>query len=112
MLCSDESGALVFIPIYTIHRHRSLWSNPDAFDPGRFTVASERARPRCAFMPFGAGPRVCIGASFAMLEMVVGLAMLLKATRLRFSDASPPQPIHRITLPPRGPLTLCIDART
>lgn len=107
-----RAGSLVFIPIYTIHRHRTLWSDPDAFDPGRFTPALERARPRCAFMPFGAGPRICIGASFAMLEMVVGLATLLKGVRLHLRDPAPPQPIHRITLRPRQALALRIEART
>ncbi len=104
-----RAGSLVFIPIYTIHRHQTLWSDPDVFDPARFTPAAERARPRCAFMPFGAGPRICIGASFAMLEMVVGLATLLNGVRLRLGDGAVPQPIHRITLRPKQPLVLKIE---
>jgi cytochrome P450 len=106
-----RAGSLVFIPIYTIHRHRVLWSDPDVFDPARFSATSEQTRPRCAYMPFGAGPRICIGASFAMLEMLVGLATVLTKVRLRLGDPTPPQPMHRITLRPEHALVLRVEAR-
>ncbi|TNC59325.1 cytochrome P450 [Rubellimicrobium roseum] len=107
-----RTGSLVFIPIYTIHRHRTLWEEPDVFDPARFQDAATRLRPRCAFLPFGAGPRICIGAGFALMEMIVGLATLLNHVTVRLGSSVPPQPIHRITLRPEGPLVLRFEPRS
>ncbi len=106
-----EPTTLIFIPIYAIHRHEALWSNPDCFDPMRFRSEAQATRPRCAYLPFGAGPRICIGASFAMMEMVAGLATMLAATRFRLHDDTPPEPLHRITLRPRNPVVLRIEPR-
>ena len=106
-----RAGSLIFIPIYAIHRHRALWSDPDLFDPDRFQDSSAHARPRCAYMPFGAGPRICIGAAFAMLEMVVGLASLLARVRVRLVGESPPIPIQRVTLRPQSGMVLRVEAR-
>lgn len=106
-----RAGSLIFIPIYAIHRHRALWSDPDLFDPDRFQETSARDRPRCAYMPFGAGPRICIGAGFAMLEMVVGLASMLARVRVRLEDESPPSPVQRITLRPQGGMVLRLKGR-
>ncbi len=106
-----DPTALVFIPIYAIHRHKALWSSPDTFDPWRFRNQSQAPRPRCAYMPFGAGPRICLGASFAMLEMVAGLAAMLTAIRFRLHDDLPPEPLHRITLRPRKAVVLQIEPR-
>ena len=106
-----QAGSLIFIPIYAIHRHHALWSDPDLFDPDRFQNSFAQARPRCAYMPFGTGPRICIGASFAMLEMVVGLASLLAKVRVQLSDTGSPQPIQRITLRPQGGLILRLEGR-
>jgi cytochrome P450 len=106
-----RAGSLVFIPIYATHRHRALWEAPDVFDPERFGATAAQGRARCAYMPFGAGPRICIGASFAMLEMVVGLATMLSQVRLGLADPIPPRPIHRITLRPERDLILRVSAR-
>jgi cytochrome P450 len=107
-----RAGSLVFIPIYTIHRHRTLWHAPDVFDPARFQDAAARVRPRCAFLPFGAGPRICIGAGFALMEMIVGLATLLNRLKIQLGSPVPPRPIHRITLRPEYPLVLGFEARS
>ena len=106
-----RADSLIFIPIYAIHRHHALWSDPDLFDPNRFQVSSTTTRPRCAYMPFGAGPRICIGSAFAMLEMVVGLATLLARVRVRLSHGDAPKPIQRVTLRPQGGMTLHLEAR-
>src|SRR5690606_28959448 len=57
-------GDTIMLPIYALHRHHLLWDDPDRFDPGRFAPGT--TRDRFAFLPFGAGPRICIGASFAL----------------------------------------------
>jgi cytochrome P450 len=106
-----RAGSLLFIPIYAIHRHRALWSEPEVFDPDRFGLAAERVRPRCAYMPFGAGPRICIGAGFATMEMIVGLASLLAKVRVRLGDEGPPRPVYRITLRPERVVVLRVERR-
>jgi cytochrome P450 len=59
----------IHIPVFALHRNVGLWDNPNAFDPDRFAADRVKTRPRYAFLPFGAGPRVCIGAGFAMIEV-------------------------------------------
>ena len=89
----------VFLNIYALHRHRQLWDNPDAFDPDNFAPAQTAARDRYQHLPFGAGPRVCVGANFAMMQAQIILATLL--ARFRFTPAgSPPLPVMHMTLRP------------
>jgi len=96
----------VTITIYPLHRNRRVWKNPDSFDPNRFTVDQTKARPRYAYLPFGAGPRVCIGASFAMIEATVVLAILVHAFRFNTVTGHRPHPVARVTLRPRGGMPL------
>ena len=63
------------MPIYALHRSHVLWENPDAFDPSRFE--NPNSIQRYAYLPFGDGPRICIGASFALQEVIIILATLL-----------------------------------
>jgi cytochrome P450 len=63
-----KAGTLIGLPIYVIHRHSKLWDNPDRFDPSRFAPGRAVSYSRYQFMPFGAGPRICIGAAFALIE--------------------------------------------
>ena len=100
------AGTRVLVPIYVIHRHRSIWREPDVFDPDRFADAAQIARPRYAFMPFGAGPRMCVGASFAMIEATVIMATLVRAARFETVGDPPPEPVTGITLTPDRPLLL------
>jgi cytochrome P450 len=73
-----KAGGRINIPIYAIQRHRKLWREPDAFDPDRF--APDTAQPdRYSYLPFGAGPRICLGATFAMVEATTVLATLVRA---------------------------------
>lgn len=74
-------GQTVLIPVYAIHRHRLLWDRPDSFDPQRFHRS--KTYDRAAFLPFGAGPRLCIAAAFALTEMTVILSTLVQ--RFRFT---------------------------
>jgi cytochrome P450 len=90
----------VYVPVYAVHRHRALWPDPDRFDPERFRPEAARARHRYAFLPFGAGPRVCIGMSFAMAEAAAILATLLRAVRPALPAGPEPGLRLRVTLRP------------
>jgi cytochrome P450 len=101
-LCGREvrAGDTVMIPIYALHRHHGLWSEPDAFRPERW-LSGEKP-PRYAYLPFGDGPRICIGASFAMTEAIVILATLLARFRFRAVPGKVPDPVMILTLRPEG----------
>jgi cytochrome P450 len=101
----------VIITIYPLHRNRRVWKNPDSFDPDRFTDDRTKVRPRHAYLPFGAGPRICIGASFAMIEATVVLAILVRAFRFKPVTGYRPRPIARVTLRPRGGMPLYLELR-
>jgi cytochrome P450 len=104
-------GTLVVMPIYAIHRHRRLWDDPDRFDPDRFAPEHEGRYSRYQFMPFGAGPRICVGASFAMIEATAMLATLVRAARFQVPDGYQPMPISRVTLRPKGGMPLKVWPR-
>lgn len=89
----------VFLNIYALHRHAMWWDEPDAFDPERFSPEASAARDKYLYLPFGAGPRVCVGANFAMMQAEIILATLL--SRFRFTPAGPaPVPVMHMTLRP------------
>lgn len=100
--------ALIVLPVYVIHRHHSRWPDADRFDPDRFLPEREATYHRMQFMPFGVGPRVCIGAAFAMTEATAVLATLLQKARLSWDGQHAPEPISRITLHPEGGMPLTV----
>lgn len=104
-------GSTVAMPIYAIHRHAGRWQDPDAFDPARFAPEREAQIPRYQYLPFGAGPRICIGMAFAMLEATVMLATLLQKARFAPVPGREPRPIARVTLLPGGGLPLRVTLR-
>ena len=108
-ICDREirSGDTVILPIYALHRHHDLWRDPDCFDPERFADSSEIER--FAYLPFGDGPRVCIGASFAMLEAVIVLATLVSRFRFRRMPGHDPEPVMVLTLRPQGGVHLVAE---
>jgi cytochrome P450 len=101
----------IAVPTYALHRHVRLWESPNTFDPDRFAPDRAKARPRYAYLPFGAGPRVCIGASFAMIEATVILASLVRAFRFRSPPGHRPRPVARVTLRPKGGMPLFVEPR-
>ncbi|PVE25362.1 cytochrome P450 [Microvirga sp. KLBC 81] len=106
------AGSVVAIAPYVLHRHRKLWDQPDAFRPERF-LPEERSRiDRFAYLPFGAGPRVCIGASFSLQEAVIVLATIARAVRLDLIEGHEVMPVQRITLRPRGGLPMRLTHRS
>lgn len=97
---SIRPGDTVMIPIYALHRNSRLWEDPDSFKPDRF--ADRKAIDRYAYLPFGDGPRICIGASFALQEAVIILATLLSRFRFTRVPGRDPDPVMILTLRPEG----------
>jgi cytochrome P450 len=91
--------AVVLIVPWVLHRHRLLWRDPDSFDPSRF-LPGAKPPARFSFLPFGAGPRACVGAQFALTETVLVLARLVQAFRIELADDRPVLPLATITLQP------------
>jgi cytochrome P450 len=94
----------VMLPIYALHRHHSLWDNPDQFDPERF--ADGYKPERYSYLPFGDGPRICIGAQFAMIEAKIVLATLISRFRFERIEGKDPKPVMVLTLRPEGGVPL------
>lgn len=105
------AGTVLYVPIYAVHRHTTLWEEPDRFDPSRFEPEKVKTRHRYAYMPFGAGPRVCIGNAFAMMEAVAILAVLLQNDHLRNKSPANTEPLMRVTLRPENRLMMQVSSR-
>ena len=105
------AGAEVLIMPWLLHRKPSLWENPDRFEPERFSPERAAARPRFAYIPFGAGPRICIGAAFAMAEAMLILATIAQRYRLHLKPGHPVEPQGLITLRPRYGLQMQLERR-
>lgn len=101
-----KSRTLIVLPIYAIHRHQELWDDPGRFDPDRFLPEREATYTRTQFMPFGFGPRVCIGQAFAFVEALAVLATLLRDAAFMTGPRNAPEPISRVTLRPKGGMRL------
>ncbi|MEJ0041437.1 MAG: cytochrome P450 [Rhizomicrobium sp.] len=96
-----RGGTSVLISPWLIQRHRKLWDAPDYFDPDRFAPGRREAIPRFAYIPFGAGPRICIGMGFAMQEAMIVLGQILKRFKLDLVPGHPVVPLARLTLRPQ-----------
>jgi cytochrome P450 len=96
----------VMLPIYALHRHHDLWKNPDQFDPERF--ADGHKPERYSYLPFGDGPRICIGAQFAMIEAKIILATLISRFKFERIEGRDPKPVMVLTLRPEGGVPLKI----
>lgn len=92
--------ATVVVAPWVLHRHRRLWDKPSAFMPERFLPGARERIDRFAYLPFGAGPRVCIGAAFSMQQAVTALVCILRRVRLTPVRGVEPRPVLRITLRP------------
>ncbi len=105
-----KAGQRINLPIYAIHRRADVFPDPHAFDPDRFDA--ERPQPsRYSYLPFGAGPRICLGASFAMAEAVTVLATLIRAVDLQPVAASQVWPVAQLSLRPRGGMPMIVRAK-
>lgn len=108
-----SKGMIVLIAPYTLHRREEYFPDPEKFDPERFTPEREKHLPRYAYLPFGAGPRICIGLHFAMMEGHLLLATL--AQRVSFSlvpgQAIEPDPVRHLALRPAGAVNVVVKKR-
>lgn len=93
-----KPGAQVVLSPWHLHRHTRLWDNPDGFDPTRWDSDNGKACQRTAYMPFSAGPRICSGAGFALIEGVVLLSALTRDYRFTVVPDSPPVPVAHLTV--------------
>ena len=103
-----KKGAQLIASPWLLHRHENIWEDPTAFDPTRFLGEREKEIPRYAYAPFGMGPRVCIGASFSMQEMMIVMATFLKQMHFEHVGAEEPEPVMRITIQPSTPVEMKI----
>ncbi len=106
------SGSEIALWIYFTHRDERLYPEPERFLPDRFLPELEEARHKQAYLPFGAGPRACIGRSFALTEAIVILATLYQRFTFRFHGRVAPPVRPRLTLGPTGGLPLEVRARS
>jgi len=100
-----KAGTTVLISQYLIHHHPQIWEEPTAFNPDRFLPENVSRRSKFAFLPFGAGPRVCLGSAFATMEMQMALAMLLRKFEVDITSGEDPGLSSMITLRPKTPIT-------
>jgi cytochrome P450 len=104
-------GAQIVLSPWHLHRHERIWPRPDEFDPSRWQTEENRSCARDAYMPFSAGPRVCTGAGFAMVEGVLLLALLARAFRFERVEGEDPVPVAHLTVRAAQGIRLRISRR-
>lgn len=105
------AGSTVVVSPYLLHRDPESWPNPEGFDPARF-LPGHADRPKLAYLPFGAGRRICVGAGFAQLEASLILATVAGRYRLDLAPGAQVRPRAGVTLHPDGPVPMAVRART
>lgn len=112
-LCGQpiRAGTMTIVAPYVIHRHRRLWERPDEFDPNRFLGENRMRVNRYAYLPFGAGPRICLGATFALQEATILLASIAAHFSFELAPGTEIEPLLRITLRPRNGLPMVLTRR-
>ncbi|MBL0374202.1 cytochrome P450 [Rhizobium sp. KVB221] len=116
---TDENGRTIQLPKgesvlvmpWTLHRHTLLWDRPRHFIPERFLPGNRETIGRFQYLPFGAGPRICIGATFALQEAVIALAVLMKRFRFDVTENTRPWPVQRLTTQPLNGIAMSVSAR-
>jgi cytochrome P450 len=106
------AGTILIIAPYVLHRDPVQWENPEGFEPERFSPERAAARPRYVYLPFGGGPRHCIGNGFAMMEVQIILAMVVRRYRLWLVSGHRVELDPLITLRPRHGVQMTLAART
>jgi len=106
------AGSIVMVNTYALQRDPRFYTDPEQFDPERFRPGWEDRIPRYAYLPFGGGPRVCIGNGFAMMEARLILATVAQHHKLSLEGSEDVEPIQLVTLRPRGPVRMRLQRRT
>jgi cytochrome P450 len=105
------AGTNVILPTYVIHRHPRYWHDPNAFRPERFEQGGEGQGASFAYIPFGAGPRRCLGDAFAIYEMLANLARFGRRFRLRMVPGQTVRLEPRVNLRPAQPMFMTLERR-
>lgn len=108
---ATPANAVITMSPYVTHRHPDFWDDPERFDPQRFTPERKAERPRYAYLPFGGGPRQCIGNNFAMTEAILLLASIVQRYRLTLLPGTQVELEPLITLRPKGHLLMTLAKR-
>lgn len=106
------AGEAVLVMPWVLHRHKLHWERPRQFIPERFLPGNREKIGRFQYLPFGAGPRICIGATFALQEAVIALAILLHRFRFEATEKTRPWPVQRLTVQPLRGLPMRVRARS
>ena len=106
-----EAGTFLVVGIYALHRDPTRWHRPLAFDPDRFSAQNSSGRDRWQYLPFGAGPRSCIGDHFAMLEATLTLATIIRRTEIHSIDRDFPMIVPFTTVAAK-PISARVSAHT
>lgn len=106
-----EEDSVVFIPPYIVHHDPRWWNNPDHFDPIRFTEANESSIPKYAYLPFGGGPRICIGNHFSLMEAQILLAMMVSRYGLSHAQGAKVIPLRQVTTFPKYGMPMVVNVR-
>ena len=105
-----RKSVVVVLP-WVVHRHRKLWRDPDVFDPERFAADEVAARSRYAYLPFSVGPHICIGATLAMIEILITVAVLARRFRVRLVPGQRIEPIAWTSLRPGRGIRMTVEPR-
>jgi cytochrome P450 len=106
-----DAGVTVLVMPWTLHRHETHWEKPRAFMPERFLPENRGRISRFQYLPFGVGPRVCIGATFAMQEAVIALAVLMRRYRFDVTPQARVWPVQKLTTQPRDGMPMRVSLR-
>ncbi|WP_421855425.1 cytochrome P450 [Oricola sp.] len=106
-----EEGTTTLVIPWVLHRHREYWDNPDGFVPARFWPENRDRIGRFQYLPFGIGPRICVGATFSMQEGVIALAMLMREFRFEATPGLEPRPIQKLTMQAEHGLPMRVISR-
>jgi cytochrome P450 len=106
-----KAGQTVAVTMYTIHRHPEFWENPAVFDPDRFSKEQSEGRHPLAWLPFGAGQRLCLGRDFAYMEGTLILAMLVQRIKISAPADFVAKPKFSMTLRPEKGVQVYLNTR-
>jgi cytochrome P450 len=106
-----KAGSVVMVSPWFIQRHVDLWEEPNAFDPDRFGCPAGEASLQNAWLPFGKGPRICVGAAFATQEAMLALVQLVRYFRFEVLPGEDPEPVGRVTIRSANGTRLVIHRR-